>query len=162
MLSTKLLNLLNEQIKHEFDSEHLYLAMGAYLASNMLGGFAHFYIKHSAEEHGHAMRIFKFINDKGERVTLTAVDEPKNDFKSVVEIVEETLEHERMVTKIINELTELALKEKEHSTVNFLKEFVDEQVEEELLFEKLLNTLQRIGKDGTGLIMLDKELEKRE
>lgn len=162
MLSTKLHNQLNDQITFELYSEHLYLAMAAYLTSINLDGFAHFFIKQGNEERGHAMKFFKFINDKGKRVTLTALDEPKNEYKSIIEVIEASLKHEQMVTKRIDSLMDLAIKENEHSAVSFLQWFVDEQVEEELNFEKLLHTLKMVGEKGSGILILDKELGKRE
>lgn len=162
MLSAKLHKELNEQIKYELYSEHLYLAMAAYFASINLDGFAHFFIKQGNEERGHAMKFFKFINDKGKKVTLTVIDDPKNDYKSATEVIEASLKHEQLVTARINNLMDLAIKENEHSTVSFLRWFVDEQVEEEQNFEKLLHTLKMVGEKGGGFVMLDRELGKRE
>lgn len=74
---------------------------------------------------------------------------------------EDTLQHEQAVTKMINELYDLAVKEKDYATVSFLKFFVDEQVEEEETAKQFIDNLRMIGDSGIGIYMLDKEVKSR-
>ncbi len=74
---------------------------------------------------------------------------------------EKTLAHEQFVTKIINDLVDLALKENDHATQIFLQWFVSEQVEEEANDHEILDKLKMIGESGGGLYMLDRELGGR-
>ena len=71
------------------------------------------------------------------------------------------MKHEKEVTKRIYALSDIALDEREHATMAFLKWFIDEQVEEEATFDNLISKLERIRKDSNAVIMLDDELAKR-
>jgi len=161
MLTKKLQDALNEQINKEFFAEYLYLSMSAYLESIEMEGFANYFNVQAQEEHFHAMKMFNFVHDKGGRVILKALKEPKSEYTSVVNVIEESLEHERFVTKCINELMDTAIKENDHSVKSFLEWYVDEQVEEEATISKLLAKLKLIKGEGFGLLTLDTQLGTR-
>ena len=161
MLSAKLQEVLNEQINKELYSEYIYLSMEAYMRSMDLDGIANFFQVQTQEEHFHAMKIYNFIIDKGGKVILKKIDAPPVDFKSVVDVFEQTLEHEKFVTKSINDLMDDAVKENDHAVISFLKWYVDEQVEEEANVTRILSKLKLIGGEGHGLLMIDQELSAR-
>ncbi len=161
MLSEKLLSKLNEQITHEFYSAHYYLAMAAYFTKEDLDGFANFFIVQAEEERSHAMKFFDFINDQGQEAIITGFKDPKRDFKSTEEIFTLALEHEKLVSSLINDLMAQAQEDKHYPSISFLQWFIDEQVEEEASMSKLLSKVQRVGEKGHGILMLDKELAAR-
>ena len=161
MLSKAMQDAINEQIKNELYSAYLYLAMAAYCEANSLPGFAHWLRLQSQEETEHAMKFFDFVNERGGRVVLHAIDQPPVEFESPVRIFEETLNHERKVTAMITHLYELALKEKDYPAQILLHWFIDEQVEEESNAAQILDTLNMVGDKGQALVMLDRELGKR-
>ena len=72
-----------------------------------------------------------------------------------------TLEHEKKVTKRINDLANLARKDGDHATEAFLQWFIMEQVEEESSAAEILQRLNLVGKDGTGLLTIDSQLATR-
>lgn len=158
MFSKKLQDALNRQMNQEFYSEYMYMAMTAYLKYSSLDGIAHFFETQSQEERLHAMKIFTFITEKGGRVMLESIAGPQVEFKTVQDVFKTALEHERGVTKSINKLMDLAIAENEHSVKSFLQWFVDEQVEEEALFEKMVAKARMAGTDGQGLLLLDSQL----
>ena len=161
MLSKKLKDAINEQINREFYSEYLYLSMEAYCRSIDLDGVANFFHVQTLEEHSHGMKMYNFLIDRGARVTLKKIDAPQTEFKSVIELFEKTLEHEKFVTKCIDDLMDIAVKENDHAVVSFLKWFVDEQVEEESTDLRILNRLKLVKGEGHGLLMIDSELAAR-
>lgn len=161
MLSEQLLEKLNHQMNYEFYSSHIYLAIAAYCASESLDGFAHFFIVQAEEEKFHAMKIFHFINTLGKRAIITGMDNPHNDYRSILGAFEEAYAHEQTVTKRIYDLSDAAWNEREHATINFLKWFIDEQVEEEATFDTIVQKLKRIDNDSNAFYMLDAELAKR-
>lgn len=161
MLSEKLLNEINEQIKHEFFSAHYYIAMAAYCADQGLPGFENFFIMQAEEERFHAMKFYHFVNEMGCRVDIRGLDHPENDFASVTEVFKTALEHEKFVTERIYLLMDIAVKEKEYATISMLHWFVDEQVEEMDSMDEILSRLERMGEEGRGIYMLDRELAKR-
>jgi len=161
MISKKLEDAINEQINKELYSEYLYLSMAAYLAALGLDGFTNFFKIQVLEERFHTMKFFDFMNERGGRVILKEIKQPKIDFDSPVEVFELAYKHEQFVSKSINELMDVAIAENDHATKSFLNWFVDEQVEEEVSMEKILNQLKMIDGQGHGMLMLDRELAMR-
>ena len=161
MLSQKVQDALNEQMKNEFFSGYLYLAMAAYCEAEDLPGFGSFFRVQAMEELTHADKIYRYICEAGGRARMAAVPEPKNDYASLTEVFQYGLEHERKVTGMINRLTDLAMAESDHATRIFLQWFVTEQVEEEANFSAWLAKVRRVEGDGRGLLMLDQEAGQR-
>ncbi|WP_425447794.1 ferritin [Dethiothermospora halolimnae] len=161
MVSEKLMKDLNEQIRFEYESAHYYLAMAAYCDAEDLPGFADFFKVQAEEERFHAMKFYNFVNDMDGRVTIGKLNEPKNDYTSVLEVFESALEHERKVTERIYKLMDTATEEREHATISMLKWFIDEQVEEENSMKDIIARLKRLGDNSHGLYMMDKELGQR-
>ncbi|MGG0655657.1 ferritin [Rummeliibacillus pycnus] len=161
MLSETLHNALNDQMNFEFYSAHTYLAMAAYCTSENYDGFANFFLVQAEEERFHAMKLYNFINDMGYRATIQGFESPENDFSSVLESFKIALLHEKEVTRRIYELSDIALDEREHATMAFLKWFIDEQVEEEATIDTLIHKFERIVNDSNAIFMLDAELAGR-
>ncbi|WP_058304055.1 ferritin [Gorillibacterium timonense] len=161
MVSEELLEKLNDQMNFEFFSSHAYLALAAYCASESWEGFSNWFVRQAEEEQAHGMKIFNFINDLGKRATISGMESPKNDTHSVLEAFESAYAHEQEVTRRIYALSDIALNEREHATYQFLKWFIDEQVEEESTVDSIVQRLRRIGNDGNALFILDAELGKR-
>jgi ferritin len=161
MLSKAVQDAINEQIKNELYSAYLYLSMSAHFESANLTGFAHWMRLQGQEEVEHAMKFLDFVNERGGRVVLHAIDQPPVEFGLPLAVFEQTLEHERKVTALINRLYELALKENDYPTQVMLHWFIDEQVEEEANASRIVETLKMIGDKAHALLMLDKELGER-
>ena len=161
MISKKLQDAINFQINREIFSEYLYLSMAAYMESLGLSGFANFFKVQVQEERFHAMKFFDYMHERGGRVVLDKIEQPQIDFASPVEVFELSLKHEEYVTKLINDLMDLAIAENDHAAKSFLNWYVDEQVEEEDSFGNILNQLQLIDGKGQGMLMLDRELGQR-
>lgn len=162
MLSKKMQDAMNDQIKMELESAYAYLAMAAYCEANNLPGFAHWMQVQFQEELGHAMRFFTFVNDRGGRVVLQAIVQPQVEFQSPADVFQQTLAHEQKVTASINNLYKLAVEEGDYASQAFLQWFVTEQVEEEKSASEVLNALELVGDRGYALIMLDRELGQRQ
>ena len=152
---------LNEQVNNELYSAYLYLSMSAHSTFVGLKGFANWFMVQYQEEMVHVMKIYDYINDQGGQVKLMAVAEPPAEFGSPLDMFEKTLKHERFITKCINDLVDLAAKEKDHATNIFLQWFVTEQIEEEANDNDIISKLKLVGKEGNGLFMIDKELATR-
>jgi len=161
MLSKTMQDAINEQIKDELYSAYLYLSMAAYFEAESLPGFATWMRAQSQEELEHALKLFDFINERGGRVELQAIDQPSVAFESPLAVFEATYEHEQKVTALIHGLYEVALQENDYAAQVMLHWFIDEQVEEEDSVSQIVDTLQRIGDTDRGLIMLDRELGRR-
>jgi len=137
--------------------------MAANFETQNLPGFANWMKAQAKEEMGHGMRIYEYINDRGGKVVLGAIEKPPADFGAPREVFKQVLDHERKVTASINALYELAVKEKDYPTQLALHWFINEQVEEEKTAEDILEWLKALEKEGMHpLVIMDKQLGKRE
>jgi ferritin len=161
MLSKKMQQKLNEQIRNEFHAAYLYLSMAAWFEASNLPGFSGWMRAQAGEERIHAMRLFDHLLDRNATVKLQSIPEPPGSWKSPLAVFEQALEHERKVTASINELYATAMQEQDFASRVFLDWFVNEQVEEEKNAQLIVEQLRMVGTDRAGLLMLDREYGAR-
>jgi ferritin len=157
MISKKMADALNVQVKNEFFANWTYLSMAYAFESMGLKIFAQWFFKQAEEEKEHAMKIAQYLLDQGAEVKLMALDAPQTEFKSAEEIVQGAVDHELQVTQNINDLVDLARSENDHATENFLRWFVEEQVEEVASTTELLDMVKMASGPGQ-LFMLENRL----
>ncbi len=160
-LSNKMEKELNEQINAEMYSSYLYLSMASDLNNKALDGFSSWMKTQAQEELYHAMKLYDFVLERGGSITLDTIEAPQTEWKSPLEIFQAAYNHELLVTSLINDLVDLAIKEKDHATNNFLQWYVKEQVEEEASADEIVQKLKLIGSQGNAIFMLDKEMGAR-
>ena len=151
----------NAQINAEFWSAYLYLSMSTYFEADGKSGFANWFKIQFKEEQAHAEIMMNFVQSRGGRVILTPIEAVPTTWKNALDVFEETLKHEKVVTSLINNLYHLAEEEKDYATRSMLNWFVDEQVEEEKNAQEYIDHLKLIGDHGFGIYQLDKELGAR-
>jgi len=161
MLTKKIQKGLSAQLNHEFYSAYLYLAMSAYCTHKDFNGAANWLKMQYEEEHMHATKIYNYLVEQGVHVSLKEIAKPPKNFGTLLNVFELSLEHEQIMTGRLNDLSDLALKEKDHATYNLLQWFVNEQVEEEASVSEIISKIKLVKKDGFGLLMIDNELNKR-
>lgn len=161
MINEKVAKVLIEQVNKELYSAYLYLSMSAYFSDIGLLGFANWMRVQVQEEQAHAMLIYDFLINRGERVTLGAIDAPPGDWKNPLQVMEEVLKHEVYVTGLINNVVAVAEEQKDRATMSYFNWFVDEQVEEEANAQDIISKLKLIGDDKSALYLLDKDLSAR-
>lgn len=153
---------LNEQIKHELESGYLYLSMATYFHDQNLDGMAHWMKIQEAEEREHAMKMFDHLIERGGTVKLKALSEPQSEWESPLDAFKAAYEHEKFVTSKIHDLVKLADEEGDLAAKAMLQWFVTEQVEEEDNASGIVSMLERVGDSGNGIVMVDRELGRRE
>jgi len=152
---------MNEQVKNELSSAYQYLAMSAYLESITFPGAAKWMREQAQEELGHAMRFYDFIVDRNGRAILQAIEKPRAEFSSILEVFEEAFRNEQRVTSEIIGLHELAAAQKDYVSHAFIQEFLMEQVEEEKTALRVVDMLRMAGDSRSALLMIDRELSAR-
>jgi ferritin len=162
MISDTIQKAINDQIKAEFDSFYLYLSMAAYCESNNLKGFASWFRKQAEEEKGHAYKFYDYLVARGGRIMLKGLDNPPVDFKLMSDVYSQTLEHEKEVTRLINNIYDMAVREKDFATQEHLNWFVKEQVEEEASALEILDRIKLVEERPGSIIYLDRHAGKRE
>lgn len=160
-MNNKVAEALNAQINKEFYSAYLYLSMDQYFEDQNLPGIANWMYQQFLEEQFHAKKMLKYLNSRGAKVELEAIEKPTVDWSSTMAVFKNVLEHEESITASINNISSLAVDEKDFATMNFLQWFINEQIEEEENANNLIKQLELIGDNGYGLLMLDKELALR-
>ena len=161
-ISDKMVRALNDQINMELSSGYTYLSMAAFFADRGLNGFSQWMKSQAAEELGHAMRIFSYLDERGGRISLKAVPDPEQTWKSNLEVFKDALGHEMRVTDSIHNLVTMATDLKDWGTVRFLDWFVNEQVEEESTVGDVVHKAELVGDANAALFILDKELGERQ
>ena len=161
MINDKMQTALNKQINAELYSAYLYISMSAQFQAMNLKGFANWMRVQSLEEFTHADKFYNFLIDRGGRAILNSIEGPPTKWASPLAIFQDAYKHEQKVAGLINALVNLAIKEKDHAAHSFLQWFVNEQVEEEANADSIAQQLKLIGKNGQGLLMLDRELAQR-
>lgn len=153
MISQKMADALTEQIKNEFYSGWLYLAMAFKAEELSLKYFAEWFKMQEAEERMHATKMCTYLLDQGVEVKLTALDKPEFDGSSIAEMVKETVKHEKFITDCISKLVNIAKEESDNATFNFLQWYVEEQIEEVASVTELEDLVTLAG--PTQLLLLE-------
>lgn len=161
MISNKIQDALNEQINAEFWSAYLYLSMAMHFEAEGRAGVANWFRIQWQEEQAHAQIFINYLNQRGGRVQLKAIDAVPTSWESPLDAFKATLEHEKKVTALINNIYAMAEAENDYATRDRLNWFVTEQVEEEDNARQLIDKFSLIGDNGMGLYMLDQELASR-
>lgn len=161
MIHEKMEKAFNEQINKELYSSYLYLSMAGYFQNLGLSGFANWMRVQVQEENFHAMKMFDYVISRGGKVILESIAKPQYEWKSALEVFEETLKHEEYVTSLIYKLSDVADEVKDRASISFLQWFIDEQVEEEATASDIIAKLKLISDNGDALYAMDKEFTTR-
>ncbi|MGH8014601.1 MAG: ferritin [Candidatus Zixiibacteriota bacterium] len=159
MIPQKVADRLNDQVNHEYNASWIYSAMAWTLELMNLRVFAKWFFLQAKEERGHAEKIANYLVDQGGAVKLRSLAEPKADYKTVEEIFQAALEHEKKVTKQVHEILALSRSENDPATENFISWKVAEQVEEVSSVEYLL-AMVRTAATPRDMFMLESKISK--
>jgi len=162
MISKKIEDAFNKQLNAELYAGYLYLAIGAWFEGENLDGFARWMKAQAFEELSHAMRFYNHILERGGTIELDAIKKPEGKWSTPVEAFGAAYEHEVKVTRMINDLVDLANTEKDNAAlIGLLHWFVSEQIEEEEQTLTAVEKLKMVESSKEGLFMLDKEMSAR-
>ncbi|MBO7278681.1 MAG: ferritin [Bacteroidales bacterium] len=161
MLSEKLQAAINDQINAELWSAYLYLAMSLDAEAKGYKGVANWFYVQWLEEQDHARIFMNYLNSRDCKVELQPIAEVRTEWTSVLEMFQETLRHEKIVTARINNLAAIAAEDKDFASSNMLVWFINEQVEEEESARDMIFATEAVEGNKYGMYQLDKELATR-
>ena len=161
MISPEMSDAINKQIQQEFSSAYVYLGMAAYFETENLAGFAHWCEMQYEEERQHAMRLFRYLLDRGGDIQLADVPAAKVGYSSPLEVFQVAQQQEQDNTKLIDALYQKAWEINDHATISHLQWFVDEQVEEEKSIGEIISLVERASSDVNALLYLNDKLGAR-
>ena len=148
LISDAMNEAINEQVGHEFAAMLQYVAIATYFDGEGLPQLAQRFYAQATEERDHAMRFVRYVVDADGQVEIPAIPAPQSRFRSAEEAVQLSLTWELTVTRQINTLVDLAIRESDHMTKNVLDWFVNEQREEVATMDTLLRMVRRAGESG--------------
>ena len=131
VLKDEIVDIINKQVKMEAQSSAAYLAMAAWCDKEGYDNCAEFFFKQSDEERKHQLKLFHYLVDMECEAISPAVDQSQHEFDKLRSVFETALEMEIAVTDAIHDIVRLCRKEGDLATEEFLRWFVQEQIEEE-------------------------------
>jgi len=143
-LSKVMATALNQQMTKEFTASHLYRSMASFCYASDFIGAGDFFYTHAAEEQQHAQLLFRYMIDRGIQPLMEAIPAAESEFTDLLDVFNKALDHEVMITESVAHLNTL----------------MEEQTEEEALFNGIVSQIRRVGVDnGHGLFIMDQELK---
>jgi ferritin len=156
MLPKKVENILNVQVQKEDYSSQLYLAMASWAENQGYEGIANWLYAQSDEERLHMLKLVRYINDRDGVAVIPAMEQPPSKFENVKVLFDKVLEHEKYISKSINEIVAVCMEEGDFTTHNWIQWFVTEQIEEEASAKSIIDKLSLVG--DKNLYMLDRDI----
>lgn len=160
-MKNELIKLFNDQIQAEFYSAYMYLQMSLDMEAKNFKGMARWLYLQYEEEREHALKFVKFLQDRGVKPEMLAIDAPPAEYGTPLQLFEKVLEHEKYVTSRINAMYEAAVEAKDYPAQNCLRWYIDEQVEEEASADEIVEKLKMVGDHIPGLFVIDGQLGAR-
>ena len=157
-ISSQMEKAINEQISYEASATNTYVAIGSWCERTGYEGSAAFFFEQANEENTHMLKFIHYLNNTGAEAIIPAIEKPQGKFDSLESTFQAGIKSEQTVTKLINNLVEIAENEKDRATYSFLQWFVSEQVEEETLFQAILQKFEIIGRDKLAVYQIDQSL----
>jgi len=145
MATSRFLQLLREQVGHEFDAHQQYIAIAVWFDGQDLPQLARHYYRQAVEERNHAMMIVQYMVDRSLSIDIPAGSPVRNEFADVVAPIALALAQEQQVTAQIEAIFQAARNEGDPLGEQFLLWFLKEQVEEVASATTLLTVAQRAG-----------------
>ena len=159
MITEKLQKEFNEQITAELWSSQLYLQMAFFLKKEGWDGFAHWMEKQFEEENEPAQKMIDYAIERGGDIEIGQINVVPTGWGSPLEVFEHVYSHECKVSEMIDKMVDIAEKDRDHASRDFLFTFVREQVEEERTAKDIVDQLKAYGEHHYGI--MDHKLGKR-
>lgn len=158
VLKEEIVELINKQIKMEAHSSSAYLAMAAWCDVRGYDNSAEFFFKQSDEERVHQLKFFHYLTDMECDAVSPGTDMPQHEFPTLRSVFEKALEMEIAVTDSIHNMVKVCREHGDIATEEFLRWFVQEQIEEEFVARRTLELFDVLGEDKVGLGLLEQQV----
>ncbi|MDD7305095.1 MAG: ferritin [Peptoniphilaceae bacterium] len=160
-MSKKVLEMINEQMNFELESAYIYKAMEVFVDDLQLDGFTSWLKIQSDEELAHAEGMKLFLQSVGYKPVYKAIPQPEGQYEDILDVMKKAYEHEKLVSSKIREIAKVAREEDEERAISFIQFYINEQVEEEENFSKVVTRLERIINDWPSIYVMDAEMGQR-
>lgn len=155
-LSAVALGLLQTQFRHELSNNLRYLARSSWARFRGLEATADFFNKEAEGEMRHALLVRKWIEDRNETLVPEPFEfEDPSTFATFNSLFSTALEVERETTRMLNAIYAAALAEGDFQLVTQVSELCAEQIEEENLYQTILDRIAARGADNASAHDID-------
>lgn len=156
--------LLSSQLLLEYNAFYFYTACAAHFDAPhvCLKGLAAFFKASSIEENDHAQKIVSFMNMRGLKVEFRAIEAPDiKRYGSTADILKASRNFEQTVLNNILTISGIAAKAGDATIVQFLDDFIEEQVASIAEFNTMYVNCARCEDCAMGLFLFDQSLLHR-
>lgn len=158
VLKEEIIDIVNRQVKMEAQSSAAYLAMAAWCDINGYDNCAEFFYKQSNQEREHQLKFFHYLVDMECEAISPAVGDSQHEFDKLRSVFEKALEMEIAVTDSIHDMVRACRTHGDLATEEFLRWFVQEQIEEEYVARRCLELFDVLGEDKIALGMVEERV----
>ncbi|KAL1929840.1 hypothetical protein VTP01DRAFT_994 [Rhizomucor pusillus] len=151
---------INQQINTELQASQVYLSMSAWAqhTSVALPGLEKYFREQAQEERQHAQYLIDYLNTRGGKVILRALQAPETDWKSAKNAIESALQLEKDVNKSLLNLHKIADGNGDPHLCDYLEGvFLKEQIKSIKELADMVTQLNRVG-EGLGVYLWDQQL----
>jgi ferritin len=162
-LSDKLVTLFNFRIKAELESAYLYEAMANCLAMSGFINASKVWRKDAEDERTHAKWAMDYMILRDVHPITPTIEAPKEQkFKDLKDIIDQTTEHEYVVTTQCNDLAKAAVMESDLLTYQFVSsKYLAEQQEELERCMEMQRLINLYGNTPDGWIGMEDYFAKK-
>ncbi|KAL1919078.1 uncharacterized protein VTP21DRAFT_2459 [Calcarisporiella thermophila] len=162
--STQVEDTVNDQIHVEQTASHTYRFDAAWCDRDnvALPGLESYFRHKTEEESERAQKLISYQNMRGGRAILKQVPAPATELRSPKKVVEGSLQLEKDVNKALLSFSLQAQEAKDAQLDNYVKQkFLAEQAESIEELARMTTQLERVGADGLGLYIWDRDLKHK-
>jgi ferritin len=158
LLSEECITTLQFRIQQEEQSSRLYQAMSLWLNNSGYSGAASLWSKYAKEELVHAEWSRNYLLAMGITPSVPMLAAQPNLYSGLPEIIEQSYNHEVLVTKQCKDLADKALKAGDHMLYTLAGQYLKEQIEELDKMQTWLDKLSAFGTDKIAMRLLDNDM----
>ncbi|EPD69785.1 hypothetical protein HMPREF1219_01117 [Corynebacterium pyruviciproducens ATCC BAA-1742] len=157
-INAQLLDVINEQVNAEWQAALIYQQLSYEMDTLSLPGLRDWFAGHAVEEQGHAQKFAQHLLDRSEKVALHTIEVPSLTINSALDAFKAAYEHEKKVSDMIRNLANVADEVNDLDSRSLINFFLDEQIEEEATVSEIVDQLELVGTDGSGILRIDARL----
>lgn len=158
-ISSGMEELLQNQIKEEAQSGHIYVHMGNWCNINGYFKAEKFFKKHADEERTHMHAMIDYLNDRNCEAQTPGLDAVTLSFTKLKDVIQGAYDHEKVVTEKLSSIYRLSLSGEDFVTMQFIGKYVNEQREEEALFNDLNIQLELAADNMAAIFHVEESME---
>lgn len=158
MATQAMIQKLNAQMNLEFYASNLHLHLSDWCSENSLNGTASFFRTQAQSNVTHMMRVFDFMKHVGANPIVKAIDMMDDDYSSLEELFQKTLEEFEQRRVTLSKLADEAKAQKDSTTLDFLRDIDKEQQQDGVLLKTLADEIRNAKRAGLCPEQTDRHL----